>query len=224
MDGRCRSRLGSVGLTPLAAQATQKPPLHARHWIAITGKPLGATAGALMFAKGGNAVDAACAMLGAVTTMWDVLSWGGETQALIYHPKLKQGHRNQCAGCSPVGCDTPSSTVRAATTILRSTAPWRRSLPALRADCSPCSPSTARSLWRRCWRPQSRWLTDIRSKPRPPTTSRARRTRSSSGSTRVPCFCPMQVLNGRRPRRERSSSSGISPPRCGSWSRQSGRR
>ena len=70
------------------AQSTQKPPLHARHWIAITGKPLAATAGALMFAKGGNAVDAACAMLAAVTTMWDVLSWGGETQALIYHPRL----------------------------------------------------------------------------------------------------------------------------------------
>ena len=44
----------------------------------------------MIFAKGGNAVDAACAMLAAVTTMWDVLSWGGETQALIYHPGLKK--------------------------------------------------------------------------------------------------------------------------------------
>ena len=34
------------------AQKTQKPPLHARHWLAITGKPLGATAGAMMFAEG----------------------------------------------------------------------------------------------------------------------------------------------------------------------------
>ncbi|PYO09374.1 MAG: hypothetical protein DMD30_05895, partial [Gemmatimonadetes bacterium] len=25
---------------------TEKPPLHARHWLAITGKPLSATAGA----------------------------------------------------------------------------------------------------------------------------------------------------------------------------------
>ena len=41
---------------------TQKPPLHGRHWMAITGKPLGATAGAMMFQKGGNAVDAAAAM------------------------------------------------------------------------------------------------------------------------------------------------------------------
>ncbi len=89
--------------TLLLAQATAKPPLHARHWIAITGKPLGATAGALMFAKGGNAVDASCAMLAAVTTMWDVLSWGGETQALIYHPKLKKVIGINALGVAPSG-------------------------------------------------------------------------------------------------------------------------
>ena len=72
------------------AQNTNKPILHGKHWIAITGKPLGATAGALIFNKGGNAVDAACAMVAATATMWDVLGWGGETQALIYHPKLKK--------------------------------------------------------------------------------------------------------------------------------------
>ena len=83
------------------AQSTHKPPLHARHWIAITGKPLAATAGALMFVRGGNAVDAACAMLGAVTTMWDVLSWGGETQALIYHPKLKKVIGINALGVAP---------------------------------------------------------------------------------------------------------------------------
>jgi gamma-glutamyltranspeptidase/glutathione hydrolase len=82
---------------------TQKPQLHARHWIAITGKPLGATAGAMMFARGGNAVDAACAMLAAVTTMWDVLSWGGETQALIYHPKLKKVIGINALGVAPTG-------------------------------------------------------------------------------------------------------------------------
>lgn len=58
----------------LNAQKTQKPPLHAKHWIAITGKPLSATAGAMIFTSGGNAIDAACAMLAAGTTMWDVLS------------------------------------------------------------------------------------------------------------------------------------------------------
>ena len=93
--------LGAAG--SVSAQSTQKPPLHARHWIAITGKPLGATAGAMMFARGGNAVDAACAMLAAVTTMWDVLSWGGETQALIYHPKLRKVIGINALGVAPSG-------------------------------------------------------------------------------------------------------------------------
>ncbi|MDH5597622.1 MAG: gamma-glutamyltransferase family protein, partial [Cyclobacteriaceae bacterium] len=56
------------------AQKTQKPVIHGRHWVAITGKPLGATAGSMIFQQGGNAVDAACAMLAATSTMWDVLS------------------------------------------------------------------------------------------------------------------------------------------------------
>ena len=34
------------------AQNTNKPILHGKHWIAITGKPLGATAGAMIFNKG----------------------------------------------------------------------------------------------------------------------------------------------------------------------------
>jgi gamma-glutamyltranspeptidase/glutathione hydrolase len=93
--------LGAAG--PVAAQTTQKPPLHARHWLAITGKPLAATAGAMMFARGGNAVDAACAMLAAVTTMWDVLSWGGETQALIYHPRLRKVIGINALGVAPSG-------------------------------------------------------------------------------------------------------------------------
>jgi gamma-glutamyltranspeptidase/glutathione hydrolase len=71
--------------------------------MAVTGKPLAATAGAMMFAKGGNAIDAACAMLGAVTTMWDVLSWGGETQALIYHPGLKKVIGINALGVAPTG-------------------------------------------------------------------------------------------------------------------------
>jgi gamma-glutamyltranspeptidase / glutathione hydrolase len=95
--------VGLSPMTPLRAAQTQKPPLHARHWVAITGKPLGATAGAMMFQKGGNAVDAACAMLAAVTTMWDVLSWGGETQALIYHPGLKKVIGVDALGVAPSG-------------------------------------------------------------------------------------------------------------------------
>ncbi len=87
----------------LAGQRTQKPALHGRHWVAITGKPLAATAGAMMFAKGGNPVDAACAMLAAVTTMWDVLSWGGETQALIYNPRTKKVIAINALGVAPTG-------------------------------------------------------------------------------------------------------------------------
>lgn len=87
----------------LMGQQTQKPVLHGRHWVAITGKPLGATAGAMMFQKGGNAVDAACAMLAATCTMWDVLSWGGETQALIYNPNTKKVIGINALGVAPTG-------------------------------------------------------------------------------------------------------------------------
>ena len=82
---------------------TEKPVLHGRHWVAITGKPLAATAGAMIFQKGGNAVDAACAMLGATCTMWDVLGWGGETQALIYNPQTKKVIGINALGVAPTG-------------------------------------------------------------------------------------------------------------------------
>jgi gamma-glutamyltranspeptidase/glutathione hydrolase len=82
---------------------TEKPPLHAAHWVAITGKPLSATAGALIFAEGGNAVDAAAAMLAAGCTMWDTLSCGGETQALIYNPHTKKVIGLDALGVAPTG-------------------------------------------------------------------------------------------------------------------------
>lgn len=82
---------------------TEKPPLHATHWLAITGKPLSATAGALIFAEGGNAVDAAAAMLAAGCTMWDTLSCGGETQALIYNPHTKKVIGINALGVAPTG-------------------------------------------------------------------------------------------------------------------------
>jgi gamma-glutamyltranspeptidase/glutathione hydrolase len=61
----------------------------------------------MIFQQGGNAVDAACAMLAATCTMWDVLSWGGETQALIYHPKLKKVIAINAMGVAPTGA-TPT--------------------------------------------------------------------------------------------------------------------
>jgi gamma-glutamyltranspeptidase/glutathione hydrolase len=87
----------------ISAQQTQKPPLHGKNWMAVTGKPLAATAGALIFERGGNAVDASCAMLAATCTMWDVLSWGGETQALIYNPKTKKVIAINAMGVAPTG-------------------------------------------------------------------------------------------------------------------------
>ena len=85
------------------AQRTQKPVLHGKDWIAITGKPLGATAGAKIFLQGGNAVDAAAAMLGATATMWDVLGWGGETQALVYNPETGKVIGVNALGVAPSG-------------------------------------------------------------------------------------------------------------------------
>jgi len=89
--------------TTLLAQRTAKPALHGKQWMAITGKPLGATAGAMIFQKGGNAVDAACAMIAATSTMWDVLSWGGETQALIYNPHTRKVIGINALGVAPTG-------------------------------------------------------------------------------------------------------------------------
>jgi len=93
------------GLPGLGAGTTpnNRPILHGKNWVAITGKPLAATAGAIVFQQGGNAVDAACAMIAATSTMWDVLSWGGETQALIYNPNTKKVVAINAMGVAPTG-------------------------------------------------------------------------------------------------------------------------
>jgi len=101
--------LGLMAIAGTHAQSsrTVKPVLHGRHWVAITGKPLAATAGALVFAKGGNAADAACAMLAATCTMWDTLGWGGETQALVYDPRVKKVVGVNALGVAPTGATPP---------------------------------------------------------------------------------------------------------------------
>ena len=98
---------GFVALAGAGRTATNKPVLHGKHWLAITGKPLAATAGAMTFQKGGNAVDAACAMLAATTTMFDTLSWGGETQALIFNPRTGKVVAVNALGVAPTGA-TPA--------------------------------------------------------------------------------------------------------------------
>jgi gamma-glutamyltranspeptidase/glutathione hydrolase len=57
----------------------------------------------MIFSKGGNAIDASCAMLAATCTMFDVLSWGGETQTLIYNPKTKKVIAINALGVAPTG-------------------------------------------------------------------------------------------------------------------------
>jgi gamma-glutamyltranspeptidase/glutathione hydrolase len=86
-----------------AAEGVDKPVLHAKHWLAVTGKPLAATAGAMAFQKGGNAVDAAAAMLAATCTMWDTIGWGGETQALIWDPRSGEVIGVNGLGVAPTG-------------------------------------------------------------------------------------------------------------------------
>src|ERR1043165_8162160 len=85
------------------AQKTQRPPLRGAHGMAVPGKPLAATAGAMIFERGGNAVDAAAAMIAATCTMWDTLSWGGETQALIYNPHTGKVVGINALGVAPTG-------------------------------------------------------------------------------------------------------------------------
>jgi gamma-glutamyltranspeptidase / glutathione hydrolase len=97
----------AAAVAPPAEARTNKPPLHAREWLAITGKPLAATAGAMTFQRGGNAVDAAAAMLAATSTMWDTLGWGGETQALIWNPETKRVVGVNGLGVAPSGA-TPA--------------------------------------------------------------------------------------------------------------------
>ncbi len=88
---------------PQAPGRTQKPPLYGLHWMAVTGKPIAASAGAKIFEHGGNAVDAACAMIAATSTAWTTLSWGGETQALIYNPNTGKVIGINGLGVAPTG-------------------------------------------------------------------------------------------------------------------------
>ena len=94
-----------VGLSTAAMvqMRTAKPVLHGKKWMAITGKPLAATAGGMVFQKGGNAVDAAAAMIAATCTMWDTLGWGGETQALLFHPGTGKVIGINGLGVAPTG-------------------------------------------------------------------------------------------------------------------------
>jgi gamma-glutamyltranspeptidase/glutathione hydrolase len=93
----------SAGALAQESKVSRKPILNGSHWVAVAGKPLSVAAGAGTFQRGGNAVDAAVVMIAASATIWDTMGWGGETQALIYHPQERRVYGINALGVAPSG-------------------------------------------------------------------------------------------------------------------------
>ena len=194
---------------PKSVAKTQKPPLHGQHWMAITGKPLAATAGAMMFQRGGNAVDAACAMIAATSTMWDTSSWGGETQALVYDPRSKKVDRDQRPRRRADRRDAGVLSRQGLRLSARvRTARGRDARHARRADADArgirhdCRSPT-------CSRPRSSSPTATRSTPRP-------RTRSSAGRRQAEGVAVFEAGDAAAPRRgARGAARGRDLPPAG---------
>lgn len=83
--------------------ATYKPLLLGNHWVVATGDPLGTTAGAMMYMKGGNAADAAASMMGCVAVAQQGVGWGGEAQILLYDPYQRKVIGINGMGVAPTG-------------------------------------------------------------------------------------------------------------------------
>jgi gamma-glutamyltranspeptidase/glutathione hydrolase len=94
--------IAQAGITDLNVP-TYKPLLTGKNWVAISGMPVSTTAGAITFMRGGNAVDAACTMLGAAGVMSDGMHVGGETQALVYNPNDMKVYGINGMGIAPTG-------------------------------------------------------------------------------------------------------------------------
>ena len=186
---KTRAALVVLSLTAPHAHGHGAAHRRSRRCTAGTGWPSPASRsarppGAMIFQKGGNAVDAACAMLAAVCTMWDTLSWGGETQALIYNPKTKKVIGINALG---VGADRRHARVLPVEGhgVPAGVRPARRG----HAGHAGRPAGDARRVRhdeprRRCSRRRSRWPTATPSSSRPPTRSSARRTKSRSGRRR----------------------------------------
>jgi len=102
--------LGLVLLTAMVISAgtataapTYKPMLTGKEWVAITGWPLSATVGAKIFLKGGNAVDAAGAMMIAECVHNNGVGFGGEAQILVYDPYRCKVFGINGMGVAPTG-------------------------------------------------------------------------------------------------------------------------
>jgi len=85
------------------AGPTYKPMLTGKHWIAITGLLPSATSGAQIFLKGGNAVDAAAAMLASEAVQHCGVGFGGEAQILVYDPNRRKVFGVNGMGVAPTG-------------------------------------------------------------------------------------------------------------------------
>ncbi len=181
---------------PKSVAKTQKPPLHGQRWMAITGKPLAATAGSMIFQRGGNAVDAACAMIAATSTMWDVLSWGGETQALIYDPRTKKVVAINGLGVAPTGA-TPEFYRGSGYRYPPEYGPLAAVTPGTPGGLMLMLQEYGTLSLAKCCSPRSNSPTAIRSTPRRPTTSSATRTSSSSGRIRSRSCCRTSARRAR---------------------------
>ena len=82
---------------------TRWPEARASRGLVATPHALASEAGLAVLERGGNAVDAACAMIAATATAWTTLSWGGETQALIYNPNTGKVIGINGLGVAPTG-------------------------------------------------------------------------------------------------------------------------
>ncbi len=166
------------------AQSTQKPPLHGQDWMAVTGKPLAATAGAKIFLGGGNTVDAACAMIAAAATMWDVLHWGGETQALIWNPHTKKVIGINALGAAPAGA-TPEFFRSKGLDYPPAYGPLAAVTPGTLGGILTMLAEYGKLSLAEVLARRSAWPRDTRWKRRPRATSTASATSSSNGPTRV---------------------------------------
>ena len=206
--------------------ATAKPPLHGRHWVAITGKPLGATAGAMMFQKGGNAVDAACAMLAA--TSHDVGHAGlgrRDPGARSTTRKTKKVVGVNALGVAPTGATPEFFKAKGMALSARVRAAGRGHARHARRPHGDAGGVGQAVAWRTCWRRRSRWRTAIPIEAQLANGIERQKARIKEWPYSKAVFLPHLGRGARgAASRARSSGSPTSRPRCASWWRRSSRR
>ena len=208
----------------LLAQRTVKPPLHGRHWMAITGKPLGATAGAMIFQQGRQRRRRR--LRDARRRLHDVghARLGRRDAGADLQPEDRQGHRHQRA--------RRRADRRHARVLPRQGHGLpARVRPARGGDAGHAGrpDGDARRVRHdepegraRAGHPDGRRLPDRAAGGRRHRAPEARDQEVALVGEGVP-HAPRRGARGAE-RRARSSSSPTSPPRCASWSTPSSRR